>query len=225
MNWKWLAALGAASLGASQADLQRMAARFAPTEIGADLSRLPESERSALGKLIQAAKRVDALFLRQVWSGNESVLLDLSRDTSALGRARLHNFVINKGPWSTLDGNAPFIPCVPPKPPPPNFYPPGANKQAVEKWIQSLDEPQRKLATGFFTVLRWSPDGAGKIQVVPYSQEYQPELADIASLLKEAAALTTEPTLRAFLVKRAAAFSMNDYYGSDLAWMELSCTD
>ncbi len=180
MNWKWLAALGATSLGASQADLHRMAARFAPTEIGADLSRLPESERSALAKLIQAAKLIDALFLRQVWSGNESVLLDLSKDTSALGRARLQNFLINKGPWSTLDGNAPFIPGVPPKPPPANFYPPGANKQA------------------------------------------QPELADIASLLKETAALTTDPTLRAFLIKRAAAFSSNDYYDSDLAWMELT---
>ena len=222
MNWKWLAALGATSLGASQVDLHRMAARFAPTEIGADLSRLPESERSALAKLIQAAKLIDALFLRQVWSGNESVLLDLSKDTSALGRARLQNFLINKGPWSTLDGNAPFIPGVPPKPPPANFYPPGASKEAVEKWIQSLDEPQRKLAIGFFTVLRWSPAGVGKFQVVPYSQEYQPELADIASLLKETAALTTDPTLRAFLIKRAAAFSSNDYYDSDLAWMELT---
>jgi hypothetical protein len=222
MNWKWIAALGATSLGASQADLQRMAARFAPTEIGADLSRLPESERSTVAKLIQAAKRVDALFLRQVWSGNESVLLDLSKDSSALGRVRLHNFLINKGPWSTLDGNAPFIPGVPPKPGPANFYPPGASKETVEKWIQSLDESQRKLAMGFFTVLRWSPDGAGKIQVIPYSQEYQPELADIASLLKEAAALTTDPTLRAFLVKRAAAFSTNDYYDSDVAWMELT---
>src|SRR5690349_18285694 len=105
MNWKWLAALGATSLGAAaphkpetQADLQKMAARFTATEIGADLSRLPGSERAALVKLIQAAKLIDALFLRQVWSGNESVLLDLSKDTSPLGRARLHYFLINKGP-------------------------------------------------------------------------------------------------------------------------------
>src|SRR5260370_14164842 len=174
MNWKWLAALGATSLGASQVELHRMAARFAPTEIGADLSRLPESERSAVAKLIQAAKRVDALFLRQVWSGNESVLLDLSKDSSALGRARLHNFLINKGPWSTLDGNAPFIPGVPSKPGPANFYPPGASKETVEKWIQSLDVSQRKLAMVFFSVLRWSPAAAGNIRFLPYRTEVQP---------------------------------------------------
>jgi hypothetical protein len=229
MNWKWLAALGATSLGAAslhkpetQADLQKMAARFIPTEIGTDLSRLPGSERAALAKLIQAAKLIDALFLRQVWSGNESVLLDLSKDTSPLGRARLHYFLINKGPWSALDGNAPFLPGVPPKPRPANFYPSGASQEAMEKWIQSLDEPQRRLATGFFTVIRWSPDGARTFQVVPYSQEYQPELAEVASLLTEAASLTVDPTLRAFLNKRAAAFGSNDYYDSDLAWMELA---
>ena len=59
---------------------------------------------------------MDALFLRQVWAGNEAMLLDLVRDTSELGRARLHYFLINKGPWSRLDHDEPFIPGAPPKP-------------------------------------------------------------------------------------------------------------
>src|SRR5215813_4393320 len=96
--------------------LVRMTARFAPTEIGADLSKLSVADRRVVAKLVEAAKIVDALFLRQAWSGNAAMLVDLARDDSAAGRARLHYFLINKGPWSRLDHNQPFIPGAPPKP-------------------------------------------------------------------------------------------------------------
>jgi len=59
---------------------------------------------------------MDTLFLRQVWAGNETMLLNLLQDTSELGRARLHYFIVNKGPWSRLDHNEPFIPGAPAKP-------------------------------------------------------------------------------------------------------------
>src|ERR1044071_7962063 len=92
------------------ARLNKMAARFAPTEITADLSKLAASDRQVLAKLVQASKIMDALFLRQVWAGNEPMLLDLVRDETPQGRARLHYFLINKGPWSRLDHNEPFAP-------------------------------------------------------------------------------------------------------------------
>ena len=60
---------------------------------------------------------MDTLFLRQAWAGNETLLLDLARDRTPLGRARLRYFVLNKGPWSRLDHNAPFLPGVRDKPP------------------------------------------------------------------------------------------------------------
>ena len=80
--------------------LQTMTARFAPVAITADLASLPANERQALGKIVAAARYMDAIFLRQVWSGNTAMLLDLMRDDSPLGRARLRYFLINKGPWS-----------------------------------------------------------------------------------------------------------------------------
>src|SRR5215216_7346417 len=122
---------------ASQSDpmlqkLTTMTARFAPVDLTADISTLPPNERQALAKLVQAAKVFDALFLRQVWAGNESLFLDLARDNSPEGQARRHYFLINKGPWSRLDENAPFVAGVPPKPEPANFYPAGATKAEVE---------------------------------------------------------------------------------------------
>ena len=85
-----------------------------------------------------------------------------------------------------------------------------------------MPEAQRGAATGFFTTIRRTPDG--KLAAVPYSLEYQGELAEMARLLREAAALTRQPTLKSFLDKRADAFISNDYYASDMAWMELNAS-
>jgi hypothetical protein len=202
--------------------LETMAARFAPVEGGGGFSALPATERQALTKLVEAAKVFDALFLRQVWDGNESLLLGLARDNSPLGLARRHYFLINKGPWSRLDHNEPFIAGVPPKPPQANFYPAGATKEEVEAWLKGLSAAERTRATGFFTTIRRGPDG--RFIAVPYSLEYQGELARVATLLREAAGLTTQPTLKSFLEKRAAALLSNDYYDSDIAWMGLDAS-
>jgi peptidase M49-like protein len=202
--------------------LKTMTARFAPVDLSADVASLPANERQALARLVEAAKVMDTLFLRQVWAGNETMLLDLLQDTSELGRARLHYFLINKGPWSRLDENAPFIPGAPKKPEQANFYPAGATKEEVEAWIATLSGAQRAFAIGFFTTIRRNPEG--KFVAVPYSFEYQGELARVAELLREAAALTTQATLKAFLEKRAQAVITNDYYDSDVAWMELDAS-
>jgi hypothetical protein len=199
--------------------LQAMTARFAPTEIGADLSTLSAADRQVLAKLIEASKIIDALFLRQVWAGNEAMLLDLVKDQTAAGRARLHYFLLNKGPWSRLDHDQVFVPGAPAKPAGANFYPSDASKADLERWMQSLPEADRVRATGFFTVIRRAPGGS--FSLVPYNVEYQNELARAAQLLREAAALSAEPTLKAFLTKRADAFLSNDYYESDVAWMEI----
>ena len=208
------------------AELRAMTARFAPVEIAADVPALPANERRALGSLVEAARIMDALFLRQVWSGNDALLQELSRAAvapdAADARARLHAFLINKGPWSRLDHDRLFIPGVPAKPGSANFYPPDTTKAEVQQWIDSLSGDARAQATGFFTTIRRGP--GGRFTAVPYSIEYQGELGRAAALLREAAALTTQPTLRAYLTRRADAFLSNDYYASDVAWMELDAS-
>jgi hypothetical protein len=204
------------------ARLAAMTARFAPVEIAADLSGLPTHERQALAKIVEAARLMDGIFLRQVWAGNDAMLLALARDGSALGRARLHYFLINKGPWSRLDHNAPFVPGAPEKPSGANHYPAGATKEEIERWIAGLPPAERAAATGFFTTIRRQPDG--RLQAVPYSVEFQGELAMAAARLREAAAVTRQPSLARFLSARADAFLSNDYYASDVAWMELDAS-
>ncbi|MBA3948522.1 MAG: hypothetical protein H0X44_01090 [Acidobacteria bacterium] len=202
--------------------LQQMIARFAPVDIGADVSALPPPEQAALAKMVEAARLMDGLFLQQVWAGNTSLLVQLAGDRTPLGQARLHYSLINKGPWSRLDHDAPFIPGVPAKPETANFYPEDATKEEIETWIDTLPEAGQRAANGFFHVIRRSPDG--RLVTVPYSQEYQNTLVQAAALLREAAALTMQPTLKKYLDARAAAFLTNDYYASDVAWMELDAS-
>ncbi len=199
--------------------LARREARYAPVALAVDLSGLAPGERLALAELVKAARLMDALFLRQVWAGNEALLLELSADPSPLARARAGYLLRNKGPWDRLDGEAPFLPGVPEKPAAGNFYPVGATKAEVEAWQAGLPPAERAAAEGFFTVVRRAPDG--KLAAVPYSVEYQGELALAAAHLDEAARLTADPALRAFLSARAAAFRTNEYRPSDVAWMRL----
>ncbi len=209
-----------------QAKLEAAAAQFVPTDIGADISKLDAGEQQALARLVQAGWIMDGLFLRQAWAGNEGLLLNLLTDHSPLGQARTHLFLMNKGPWDRLDRNVPFIAGVPPKPEAANFYPAGATKEEIEAWLKTLPEAERARAAGFFTTIRRAVAAGVKagFEIVPYSVEYQGELTRAAELLREAAGLTAQPTLKAFLNSRADAFLSNDYYASDVAWMELDAS-
>jgi hypothetical protein len=208
------------------AQLKSMAARFAPIDLTADTSALSPGDRVAIGKLIEAAKIVDTLQLRQRWSGNEALWAALQKDQTPLGAARRNYFWLNKGPWSIIDDNKSFMPAeyagikVPAeKPAAANFYPQGATKQELEAWMNSLPHAEKEQAQWFYTVIRKGPDG--KFKTVKYSDEYKPELEKLARLLREAAAATNNASLKKFLSLRADAFLSNDYLASDFAWMDL----
>lgn len=204
------------------AQLKSMEARFAPVDVRVDVSDLPPNERAALERLIEASRYIDSLFMRQRSPGNEATLIQLLADNTPQGHARLSYFMLNRGPWSELDEDRLFVPGAGAKPPGGNFYPAGSTREEVDAWMKTLQGAQREAATGFFTTIRRTPDG--KLTAVPYSLEYQGELAEMARLLREAAALTKQPTLKSFLEKRADAFVSNDYYASDVAWMELDAS-
>jgi hypothetical protein len=208
------------------AQLSAMTKRFAPIQLQADTSSLSAGDRVAIAKLIEAAKIIDTLQLRQRWSGNEALWAALQKDTSPLGAARKNYFWLNKGPWSIIDDNKSFMPAdfagihIPAtKPAGANFYPAGASKQELESWMNSLSPQDKEQAQWFYTVIRKGQDG--KFKVVKYSDEYKPELEKLAKLLREAAASTSNASLKKFLTLRADAFLSNDYRPSDFAWMDL----
>ena len=202
------------------AELNRMIARFAPAQIRVDTSGLAAGDREALAKILDAARVIDELFVTQLWSGNAALRERLRKDTTPLGKARLHYFELNKGPWSDLDAHAAFLPDAPAKKPDgANFYPEDMTRAEFETWVKTLPKAQQAQATGFFTVVRRGP---GKtLSLVPYNKAYERDLTRAAALLNQAAALTPNASLKQFLTLRAKAFLSNDYYESDVAWMKM----
>ena len=216
----------AAPVVATAAQLDAMAKRFAPVDLTADTSKLSAGDKAAIAKLIEAAKIVDTLQLRQRWAENEALWAALNKDQSALGKARQRYFWINKGPWSIIDGNESFMPAeyagikIPAKKPDgANFYPAGASREAIEAWMNALPAQDKEQAQWFYTTIRTGADG--KFKTVSYSDEYQADLEKLAKLLREAAAATDNASLKKFLTLRADAFLSNDYLASDFAWMDL----
>jgi hypothetical protein len=202
------------------ATLRDMASRFAPTPLNIDISPLSAGDRQALVKLIEAARVVNRIFMQQYWSGDLALYQKLQQDASVLGQARLHYFWLNKGPWSEIDDHRSFLPDVPArKLPGANFYPEDMTKVEFEAWAKTLSVDDKTAAEGFFTVIRRDRDG--KLKAVPYSQEYKADLERAAALLREAANSTDNAGLKRFLTLRAGALGSNDYYESDVAWMDL----
>jgi hypothetical protein len=208
--------------------LEQKIAQYAPVPIGADVSKLPPQERNALKYIVDAARLMDPLFLEQAWAGNPALLMRLAEDHSPEGQARLHYFLINKGPFDRIDHLKSFLdtpaswPTAAPETSRSSFYPADATRTDLDTWLTGLKGPAHDEAVGFFTVVR--RDGKGQLMTVPYSVAYGATLGAASALLRQAAAETAQPTLKRFLELRADAFRSNDYYASDMAWMELDAS-
>jgi len=213
--------LAAAAVMPSLTQLKQMSARFAPVTLKYDTSALSPADRQALPKLVEAARVLNFVFMDQLWSGNRALYEKLQKDATPLGNARRHYFWLNKGPWSDLDGHKAFIPGVPErKPQGSSFYPEDMTREEFETWAKALPPPVRQQAESFFTLVRRTAQK--QLSLVPYNQAYAADLEKAAGLLREAAALTENASLKNFLTLRAAAFLSNDYYASDVAWMDLN---
>ena len=215
-----LIAMTLSAADATLPELQQMVAKFAPVDLKVDTSNLSIGDRAALAKLIEASRIVNRIFLRQMWAGNPALYEKLKQDTTPLGKARLDAFWLYKGPFSDLDDHKAFLAGVPArKPLGAGFYPEDMNKKQFETWAATLSPVTRAEAEGFFTVIERGPGNT--LKAVKYSEVYKNDLTECARLFREAATLTDNLTLKTFLQARAQAFLSNDYYGSDIAWMDL----
>ncbi|MFN3695007.1 MAG: dipeptidyl-peptidase 3 family protein, partial [Ignavibacterium sp.] len=201
--------------------------KFIPVEIQYDENLLSEREKIVLEKLYRASKLIDSLFLDQVYSKNHQIkselLLKLSDksivtnpDEKLKLELQLELFNIMFGPFDRLEDDEPFI-RTERKPLGANFYPEDMTKEEFENRIKQ-NPADEKSFTSEFTVIRRQND---KLVAIPYSEYYKETLTKISNLLKEAAEYADNSSLKKYLLSRAEAFLTNDYYQSDMDWMDL----
>lgn len=200
-------------------DVEERLQQLPYTVIDYDRTLLDENEQQVVAKLIEASKLIDQIFWLQVSERNRGWYEALVADAEVSPRhmAALRYFGMMKGPWDRLVDDEPFVVEAGPRPEGAGFYPPDVTEQEIERWIGAHPE-DREAFQGLFTVIRRSGD---RLVAYPYSTYYRAQLEPAARLLREAAAMTSDTSLADFLRKRADAFSSNDYYESDLAWMDL----
>ncbi|GMU94862.1 dipeptidyl-peptidase 3 family protein [Ignavibacterium album] len=207
--------------------LKQKIEQFIPVEIQYDENLLSEREKIVLEKLYRASKLIDTLFLDQVYSKNhqiKSALLSKLSDKSIVTnpdeklelKLQLELFNIMFGPFDRLKDDEPFIGSER-KPLGANFYPEDMTKEEFENWIKQHPQDEKSF-TSEFTVIRRQND---KLVAIPYSEYYKETLTKISNLMKEAAEYADNSSLKKYLLSRADAFLTNDYYQSDMDWMDM----
>ncbi len=206
----------AAIAAASREKLEAMRAQFARIDMAPDVSFLTDEERRVVTRLNEAGVLMSEIYLRQISEENPAIRDAIEFGDSPDKALLLDLFDLHFGPWDTLDHDRPFYGTAE-KPPGAAFYPADMTKEEFEAWIAAHPEDAEAFRSGY-TVIRRDGDG---LVAIPYSVHYLELLEQAAAALREAASITTNESLKKFLTLRADAFFSNDYYESEMAWMDL----
>lgn len=204
-------------------DVPQRLAQLPRTVVDYDRSLLNENERQVVAKLIEASQFIDEIYWRQVSEDNVAYreMLRKQAAISALDRAGYEYFIANKGRWDRLAQDQPFIEpfgSMGEKPHGGAFYPADITKDEFERYV-AANPTQKEALEGLFTIVRRDGD---RLVAIPYSQAYRQQLEQAAAKLREAAAITTNASLKDYLTKLADAFLKDNYRESDIAWMDLN---
>jgi len=190
---------------------------FAPVRIKPDLSNLDEREQKVIRLLIEAGKLADEIFWTQTSPDAIQVRDSLARLKNKEAKEILSLVNIFYGPYDIIEGGRRFVGSGPEyKPKGANFYPIDLTKEEFEKYIKENPSQKEELESQYTIVVR---DG-NKLKAIPYHLAY-PQTGKIADLLEEASKYCDNESLKKYLQIRAKAIRTDDYYESDLAWMDI----
>jgi hypothetical protein len=181
--------------------------KYTPFTLEADVSQLAEHNQKMLPILIEAANIMNGLFWYEAY-GDKNSLMD------SVDNVQLKQFVdINYGPWDRLDGNESFIEGVGKKPEGANFYPTDMTKE-------EFNAAKLEGKSSLYTFLRRNDEG--ELYTVPYHVQFEKEVKRVSELLLQAAELAQDAGLKKYLNLRAQAVLTDEYFESDMAWMDMT---
>ncbi|MBZ5608221.1 MAG: Zn-dependent hydrolase [Acidobacteriia bacterium] len=200
----------AALTAAPSSDIALRLSRWKQVQMPYDSSGLDTRQRQVVDKLVEASRYMELIY----WQQSDPEALQLYRSTRDPQLKRL--LAINGCRFDLIDENKPFVGSQP-IPPGRNLYPAGLTRPEIEAYVKT--HPAEKDAIySPYTVLRWN---SKKLDAIPYHVEYKQYLDPAARLLREAAGLSSDQDFAHFLRLRADALLSDDYYPSDLVWVDL----
>lgn len=206
----------AAMLPAVATDLSQRLARWKPVAMPFERRDLSSRERQMIEKLIDACRDLENIYWRQSDPDDIALYNSLAGAAGEREKQVRRLLWINGGRWDLLDENRPFL-GTEPMPPGRALYPKGLTRADIEAYVRS--RPAEK--SGIYndrTVVRRNGE---RLDAVPYRIAFREWLEPAARKLNEAAELSDERPFANFLRLRAKALLTDDYYESDVAWVEL----
>jgi len=208
--------------GVESYDLLRQYNKFAEVKMNPDTSFLSEGERAAVNKIIEASKLLSEVYLRQLDVRNPDIRAEIAASERPDKELLLNMFDLHFGVCDGLEDGKNFYgdtPC----PLGAGFYPVDMTKEEFEEHIAANPEDEEAFKSGY-TVIRRDADGG--LIAVPYAKAYGKWLLPAGRLLREAADLLPSDRdnnrLKRFLRLRASAFRNDNYFTSEMAWMDLT---
>lgn len=197
-------------------DIKARLAKYSPTEIAVDEKLLSLEDRQVLAKLVLAARKIDDIFWKQSDPGGLALKARLEQSADPSDKDALRFLNINFGPFDRQDENRPFIGTAR-KPAGAGLYPPDLTREEFEAYLKQHPELRESFESPYTVIRR---DHAGLV-AVPYNVAYKENLEVVAEHLREAAALTSNASLKKYLDQKAADLLSNDYFTGDCLWIDL----
>ncbi len=198
------------------ADLDQRLAKFRRVEMPFYTADLTAREVKMVGKLVDAARHLEEIYWRQMDPDGLTLYESLAASKDPRDEMLRRYLWINASRFDLLDGEKPFVGTTPVLPGR-GFYPQNLTREQVEKYVNAHPEKKDEIY-GSFTVVRWHGD---QLEGLPYHIAYRSFLEPAAQDLREAAGLSDDPAFANFLRMRADALLTDDYFKSNLAWLDL----
>jgi hypothetical protein len=203
-------AVSALTLLQTAPDLDQRLARWQQVQMPFNSSGLSARERQMVQKLVEASQYLDDIYWRQ--SDPEGLALYKSTKDPKLRRL----LMINGSRFDLVDDNRPFA-GTEPMPPGRALYPKGLTREQIEQYVKDHPNKKDEIYSGYTVIEQQGTDLVGR----PYHEVYRSLIQPMTKALRDAAALSDDKAFAEFLRQRADAFLNDDYYKSDLLWMDL----
>jgi len=193
---------------------KRQYEKFAQVPIDVNTSFLSDSEKAVVNKLIEASGYLSEIYLRQRGKNYPALREEIKSKGTA---TQLKMFDLHFGPCDGLEDNKPFygeMPC----PKGAGFYPTDMTKDEFDAHIAANPNDKESFTSGYTVIQR---DADGQLMALPYHKAYSQWLLPAAKLMLEAAEISENESMKNFLTLRAKAFLTDDYFASEMAWMDL----
>ncbi len=213
---------GSATKGAESAamhvvpDLDQRLAKFRRVEMPFHSAGLTTREVKMVNKLVDASRYLEQIYWRQIDPDGLTLYESLASSKDSRDEMLRRYLWINASRFDLLDDNKPFV-GTSPIPPGRGFYPQNLTRDQIDSYVKAHPEKKDEIYSSF-TLVRWHND---QLEGLPYHIAYRSFLEPAAKDLREAAKLSEDPAFANFLRLRADALLTDEYFESNLAWLDL----